>query len=137
MARQRVRATGRWRCAEWRLHPAKGGAACFSEGAQFTGAPLDGGGWDFFGEMLSLSARTLGKRKDVKVGERRLFDERKRGAVVGFGFAREAGDDIGANGGVGEALANQFNARGVVSGAVPTVHRRQDAVRTGLERNVE
>src|SRR5216684_5973050 len=119
------------------LRGAKGGASCFSEGAQFAGTPPDDGGGDFFGEMRGLSARTLGKRKDVKVGERRLFDERKRGAVVGFGFTGEAGDDIGANGGVGEALANQFNARGVVFGAVPAVHRRQDAVRTGLERNVE
>src|SRR6266852_2153858 len=119
------------------LGGAKGGASCFSAGAQLAGAPLDDGGGDFFGEMLGLSARTLGKRKDVKVGERRVFDERKRPQVVGFGFTGEAGDDIGANGGVGEALANQFNARGVVCGAVPAVHRRQDAIRTGLERNVE
>src|SRR5947209_16140783 len=47
------------------LRGAKGGALRFSEGAQFAGAQLDDGEGDFFGEMRGLSARTLGKRKDV------------------------------------------------------------------------
>ena len=54
-----------------------------------------------------------------------------------FGFAGEAGDDVGADGGVGEAFVDEFDAAGVVLGAVPAVHGGKDAVGTGLQRHME
>ena len=57
--------------------------------------------------------------------------------MVGFGFAGEAGDDVGADGGVGEAVVDEFDAAGVVFGAIPAVHGGQDAVGGGLEGHVE
>jgi len=73
----------------------------------------------------------------VKVGERQAFDKGERGGVVIFGFAGKAGDDVGADGGVGEAFTDEFDAAGIVFGAVPTVHGGQDEVGGGLQGHVK
>jgi len=73
----------------------------------------------------------------MKVGEREAFDEGECGGVVGFGFAGEAGDDVGTDGGVGEAVVDEFDAASVVFRAIPAVHGGQDAVGAGLQRHVE
>src|SRR5882672_6945055 len=57
--------------------------------------------------------------------------------MLGFGLAGEAGDDVGASGGVGKALADELDAPGVVFSAVPAVHGGEDAVGAGLQRQVE
>ena len=116
---------------------AEGGGFCFAEGAEFAGAALDDGTGDFVRKRSGFSARTLGKRENVEIGEREALDECERGGVVVFGFAGETGDDVGADGGVREALVDEFDAAGVVFGAVPAVHGGEDAVRAGLQRHVE
>jgi len=73
----------------------------------------------------------------VQVGERESFDEGERGGVVIFGFAGKAGDDVGTDGGLGEAVVDEFDATGVVFGAVPAVHGGEDAVGGGLQGHVE
>ena len=73
----------------------------------------------------------------MEIGEWAIFDEAQSGKVIGFGFAGETGDDVGADGGVGKALADEFNAAGIVLGAVPTMHGGEDTVRGGLQRQVE
>src|SRR5271167_254458 len=75
--------------------------------------------------------------EDVEVGEGVAVDEGESGGVVGFGFAGEAGDYVGADGGVGKAVVDEFDAAGVVFGAVPAVHGRENAVGGGLEGHVE
>jgi hypothetical protein len=56
------------------------------------------------------------------------LDERESCSVIGFGFAGEAGDYVGADGGVGEAIVDQVDAAGVVFGAVPAVHRGENPI---------
>ncbi len=73
----------------------------------------------------------------MEVGEGEAVDEGEGGGVVGFGFAGEAGDDVGAEGGVGEAVVDELDAAGVVFGAVPAVHGGEDGVGGGLEGHVE
>ncbi len=73
----------------------------------------------------------------MEVGEGVAFDEGEGGGVVGFGFAGEAGDDVGADGGVGEAVVDEVEAAGVVFGAIPAVHGGEDGVGGGLEGHVE
>jgi len=101
---------------------AEGGGFGFAEGAEFTGAALDDGAGDFVCERGGPRARALGEREDVEVGEREAFDEGERGGVVVFGFAGEAGDDVGADGGVGETFVDEFDAAGVMLGTIPAVH---------------
>jgi len=46
----------------------------------------------------------------VEIGEGEALDESERGGVIVFGFTGEAGDDVGADGGVREALMDEFDA---------------------------
>src|SRR5258708_35210029 len=57
--------------------------------------------------------------------------------MVGFGFSRKASDDVGADGRVGQEVVDEFDAAGVVFGAIPAMHGGQDAVGSGLQRHVE
>src|SRR5204863_157603 len=92
---------------------------------------------DFVRECGGFGARTRRKREDMKIGEGQTFDKGYRGGVVVFGFAGEAGDDVGADGGVGETLMDECDAARIVLGAVPAVHGGQDAVGTGLQRSMD
>ena len=103
---------------------AEGGGFGFAEGAEFAGAALDDGAGDFVRKRGSFGAGTLRKREHVKVGEGERLDESHGRGVVVFGFAGEAGDDIGADGGMREAFTDEFDAAGVVLGAIPAAHRR-------------
>lgn len=116
---------------------AEGGRFGFAEGAQFAGAALDDGAGDFVRESGGFGAGAFGKRKDVEIGEGQTLDKVERGGMLGFGFAGEAGDDVGADGGMREAFADELDAAGVVLGAVPAVHGSEDAVGAGLQRHVE
>src|SRR6266403_4534576 len=73
----------------------------------------------------------------MQVGERQALDESESGGVIGFGLAGEAGDDIGADGGVGKTFTDQFDAAGIVFRTVPAVHGGEYAVGAGLQRHVE
>ena len=73
----------------------------------------------------------------MKIGERIAVDEVDRGGVVVGGFAGETGDDVGADGGVGELIADEFDPAGVVLGAIPTMHGGENSVRPGLQRHME
>ena len=119
------------------LGMAESGGFGFAEGAEFAGASLDGGAGEFVRKCGGFGAGALGKRENVEIGEGEVFDEGHGCSVVVFGFAGEAGDDVGADGGVGESLMDEFDAAGVVLGAVPAVHGGEDAVGGGLQRHVE
>src|SRR6266851_1700957 len=116
---------------------AEGGGFGFGEGAEFAGASLDCGAGELVRKMGGFGAGALGKRENVEIGEGEAIDKGERGGVVGFGFAGEAGDYVCADGGVGETLVDEFDAAGVVLGAIPAVHGGQDAVGGGLQGHVE
>ena len=116
---------------------AEGSGFGFAEGAEFAGAALDDGWGDFVRKSGGFGAGALGKGEDVEIGEGQTLDEGERGGMFGFRFAGEAGDDVGADGGVGKAFADELDAAGVVLGAVPAVHGGEDAVGAGLQRHVE
>src|SRR5207245_3809658 len=82
-------------------------------------------------------ARTLRVREHMEVRERKRFDESKRRGVILFCLAGEACDCVGADGGMGEVLANEFNTARVVLGTIPAVHGSEDAIRARLQRHVE
>ncbi len=67
-------------------------------------------------------------REDVEIGEGTIFDETQSSGVIRSGFAGKAGDDIGTDSGVRKALANEFNAAGIVFGAVPAMHGGKDGI---------
>jgi hypothetical protein len=116
---------------------AEGGGFSLAEGAEFASAALDDSAGDFVRKCGGFGARALGKRENVEIGEGEALDEGERGGVVVFGFAGEAGDDVGADGGVGDAVVDEFDTAGIVFGAIPTVHRGQDAVGGGLQGHVK
>src|SRR2546429_1836015 len=62
---------------------------------------------------------------------------RSRRGVILFCLAGEACDCVGADGGMGEVLANEFNTARVVLGTIPAVHGSEDAIRARLQRHVE
>ncbi len=103
---------------------AEGGGFGFAEGAEFAGAALDDGTGNFVRKRGSFSAGTLRKRENVEIGEGARFNEGQRCSVVVFGFTGKAGDDISADGGMREAFVDEFDAAGIVLGAIPAVHRR-------------
>ena len=109
----------------------------FAEGPEFAGAAMDDFAPDLGTEGGGFCAGAGRVRENVEVGKWERVDETKRGFVVGLGFTREASDYVGANGSVGKKFADKFHAPGVMLGAIPAMHRGQDAVRTGLERHVE
>src|SRR6266852_1161624 len=93
---------------------AEGGGFEFAEGAQFAGSALDDGAGDFVRKSGGFGAGAFGEGKDVEIGEGQALDEGERGGMFGFGFTGEAGDDVGADGGMREAFADEFDAAGVV-----------------------
>ena len=119
------------------LGMAEGGGFGFAEGAEFAGAALDGGAGNFVCERGGFGAGAPGEREDMEIGEGEAFDEGHGGGVVVLGFAGEAGDDVGADGGMGESFVNEFDAAGVVLGAIPAVHGGENAVGGGLQGHVE
>ena len=119
----------------WRS--AKGRGFFLGEAAQFTGALLDLGGGNVIGHLRGGGAGADGVRENVEVGERIAVDEVDRGGVVVGGFAGETGDDVGADGGVGELIADEFDPACVVLGAIPPMHRGENSVGPGLQRHVE
>src|SRR5438552_9981291 len=88
-------------------------------------------------ERSGSCARARGIREDMKVRERERIDEAQGRFVIGFGFAGEAGDDVGSDRGVREKFADELYAAGVVFGAIPAMHGAENVVRAGLKRHVE
>ena len=107
------------------------------EGTQLAGALLDDVNRNLTGLGSRFGAGALRVGKDVEVGEWETLDKFHGGSVVCVGFARETGDDVGADGGVGKAFVDEFDAASVVLGAIPAMHGREDAVRSGLQGHVE
>jgi len=114
------------------LGAAEGGGFGFAEGAELAGAAFDDGTGDFVRKLGGFGARALGKRENMEISKGEAFDEGERCGVVVFGFAGEAGDDVGADSGVREALVDEFDAASVVFRAVPAVHGGENAVGSGL-----
>src|SRR5229473_4244171 len=77
----------------------KGGGFFFAEGTEFAGAALDYGTGDFVRKGGGFGAGAPGERENVEIGEGEALDKGERGGMVFFGFAGEAGDDVGADGG--------------------------------------
>src|SRR6266404_2596296 len=75
--------------------------------------------------------------KNVEVGERAGRDEVQSCGVIGIGFAGETCNDVGSDGGIGQAITDEFDAAGVVLGAIPAMHGGEDAVGSGLQRQME
>ena len=107
---------------------AEGGGFGLAKHAQFAGAAFDDGAGDFVRKRGGFGAGTFRKREDVEIGEGQAIDKGHRRGVVVLRFAWEARNDVGADGGVGEALADEFDAAGVVFGAVPAVHRSENTI---------
>src|SRR2546429_7759767 len=90
------------------------GGFAFAESTQFAGAALDDRTRQVVCESGRFRARTLRVREHMEVRERKRFDESKRRGVILFCLAGEACDCVGADGGMGEVLANEFNTARVV-----------------------
>jgi len=73
----------------------------------------------------------------VEIGERAGSDEVQGCGVVRIGFAGEPGDYVGADGSVGQAVVDEFDAAGVMFGAVPAMHGGQDTIGSGLQGHVK
>ena len=83
----------------------------------------------------SVFARRVAE--DESIIEADFIDEGSGGGIVLLGFAGESYNDIGSHG-YGGAVATKFvdeDAKFFCS--VPTVHRLEDSVRAGLEREVD
>ena len=115
----------------------EGGGFFFAEGAEFACAAFNGGGWHVVGKSGGTGAGADGIGKNVEITERAGLDKTHGGGVVVFGFAGETGDDVGADGGVGQLFLDEVDAAGVVFGAIPAVHGGEDFVGGGLERHME
>ncbi len=66
-----------------------------------------------------------------------MLDESHRGGMVFLGLAREAGDYVGADSGVGQKGMDKLDATGIVFRAIPAAHGGENAVGTGLQRHVK
>ena len=90
--------------------------------AEFARTLFNLGGGNMIRHLRGSGARPHRIREDVEIGERSALDEIGCGAVIFGGFAGEAGDDVGTEGRVGQAVVDELDATGVVFGAVPAVH---------------
>ena len=70
-------------------------------------------------------------------GEADLLDQRQSGGEIRFALAGEADDEIGGEGEIGPRPAQALDQRQIVRRAMLAVHRRQDAVRARLHRQMQ
>ena len=119
------------------LRFAEGGGLFLGERAEFAGALSNRCGGNMIGHRLGRGAGANGVREDVEIGERAALDKVESRGVIFGGFAGKTGDDVGADGGVGKLVADEFDTARVVFGAIPAMHRAKDAVGAGLQRHVE
>ena len=89
------------------------------------------------GELGRFGARSRGEDERERVVEAGLGDDVERGGEVVVGLAREADDDVGGHGEVGDDAPGLGQPLQVAGGGVPPVHRREDPIRSGLERVVQ
>ncbi len=73
----------------------------------------------------------------MEIGERTIFDKAQSRGVIRLSFAGESGDNVSADSCVWKALTDEFNAAGIMFGAVPAMHGGEDAVRARLQRHME
>src|SRR5256885_8672023 len=88
-------------------------------------------------ESSGASSGTNRVGKNMQISEGTGLDEIHRGGVVVLAFAWEAGDDVGADGGVRQLFADEIDAARVVFGAIPAMHGGKNSVGRGLQRHVE
>src|SRR5260221_898645 len=119
------------------LRSAEGICFRLAKSAEFGGTAMNRLAGELGIERGCFRARTGRIGKDVEIGERKRIDEAESGSMVGFSFAWESGDDVGAYGGMGKKFANECCAAGVMLRAIPAMHGGEDIVRAGLERHVE
>ena len=72
----------------------------------------------------------------MQIGERQALDERAGFFELLFGFARETGHHIGADGAIRHQRASLQNAIGVVARAILAMHPAQHRIGTRLQRRV-
>ena len=113
------------------------GGFFFAEGTKLAGAAFDDGRGDVIRKCGGAGAGADGVGKNVQVGEGARVDEIHGVGVVFFGFAGEAGDYVGADGGVWEPFLDEVDAARVVLGTIPAMHGGEDMVGGGLQRHVE
>ena len=87
-------------------------------------------------EFRGGRAGSRGEWEEMEVGEGLRGDEVVALAEERVGFAGESDHDVGADGGVGEKLANRGEFFGVVPGTIAAVHAAEDGVGAGLEGEV-
>ena len=73
----------------------------------------------------------------MQIGERALVDEAQCRRVIQFGFAGKAGEDVGAQGRMRQGFVDQFDAAGVVFGAIPAMHGREHTIGGRLQGHME
>jgi len=110
------------------LSAAKGGRFGISEGAKFAGASFDDMARQLAGERGGFGAGTLRVGENVEVSEGAGSDEIQSCGVVGIGFAWETCNNVGSDGGVRQSIVDEFDAAGVVLGAIPAMHGGENAV---------
>jgi hypothetical protein len=97
---------------------------------------------------LTVSSIWIGEVGGRRAGPRRIFErvaggeadlahDRQGLAELGVGLAGEADDEVGRKRDVGPRPAHARDDVEIVADAVLAVHRRQDAVRAGLDRQVQ
>src|SRR6202050_5630661 len=73
----------------------------------------------------------------MQVGEGQSLDEFDGGSKIGVSLARKPHDHVRPDGRVGQKAADQIDPIGVKLGAIPAMHCAQDAVATGLQRDMK
>lgn len=107
------------------------------EGAKFACALVNGVRGNGAGEICAFGPRARRKRKNMQIAERQGGDEIHGGGVICVAFAGEANDDVGADGGVRQRAADEFDAAGIMRGAIPAMHSTKNPIRSRLQRQME
>jgi len=119
------------------LRLAKSRRFALRKSSQLAGAALDHALWLLMRKRCRFGAGAPGKRKNVQVGERKRLDKCEGCCVFRVCLSGKAGDDVGADGGMRKQFADEFDAAGIVLGAIPAVHSRKDAVAAGLKGHMK
>ena len=104
---------------------------------KFPAAALDYRARNLVLKRYGRGTRALRKRERVQVREGQCSDEFESAAMVVLRLAGESRNYVGADGGIRQALGDQFDAPAVMVRAIPAMHRAQNAIGGGLQRHVE
>jgi len=119
------------------LRAVESGGFGFAEGAELAGTLFDDVRRTVIWKRGCLSTGPGRIGKNVEICEGSPLDELESSGMFLFGFAREAGDNVGADCSVGEVLTDEFDAASVVFGAIPAVHGGENSVGARLQGHVK